>query len=381
MKLINKALHLIALFLLMTTSSCQDKYPDLEDGLYAEIVTTKGTMIAKLEYEKIPLTVANFVALAEGNHPMVKEEFKGKKYYNGLIFHRVMDKFMIQTGDPTGTGTGDPGYKFANEIHPDFKYDKPGILGMANSGPGGTNGSQFFIMEVPYPSLDNNYTVFGQLVSGQEVQDSISNVKVGPGNKPVEDVIMTEVNIIRKGLAAKSYNAPNVFNEELPKVVERQQALREEARKKAEEKATMARDKFLKDNENLEGRIENFQTGITIIYTQENNGIKPNSTDSALINCAGYFTNGELFYTTWEDIAQKYGKFDARNAYEPFPMIYNETANLVPGLREAMLNMKVGDKARVYIPSYLGYGESGYGAIPPNTDLIFDIEIAGIQGK
>ena len=145
----------MALVLLMSTSSCQGKYPDLEDGIYAEIITTKGTMVAKLEYEKTPVTVANFIALAEGNHPLVKEEYKGKKYYNGITFHRVMDKFMIQGGDPTATGSGDPGYKFANEIHPDLNYDKPGVLGMANSGPGGTNGSQFFITEVPYPSLNN----------------------------------------------------------------------------------------------------------------------------------------------------------------------------------------------------------------------------------
>ena len=118
-----------------------------------------------------------------------------------------------------------------------------------------------------------------------------------------------------------------------------------------------------------------------MIYTQESNGIKPNSTDFVMINCAGYFTNGDLFYTTWEDIAQKYGKYDSRNTYEPFPMIYNETANLVAGFREAMLNMNVGDKVRVYIPFYLGYGERGYGSIPPNTDLIFDIEITGLQGK
>ena len=252
---------------------------------------------------------------------------------------------------------------------------------MANSGPGGTNGSQFFITEVPYPSLDNNYTIFGELVKGLNVQDSISNVKVGPGNKPIEDVVLTEVNIIRKGLSAKSFNAPNVFNEELPKIEEKQLALKEEARKKALEKAAIARDKFLKDNESLKGRIENFQTGISMIFTQENNGVKPTSADYVLINCAGYFATGDLFYTTWEDISKKYGKYDARNTYEPFPMIYNETANLVAGFREAMLNMKVGDKARVYIPSYLGYGERGYGSIPPNTDIIFDIEITGIQGK
>jgi len=385
MKLINKALlHLMALVLLMSTSSCQGKYPDLDDGIYAEIVTTKGTMIAKLEYEKVPVTVANFVALAEGTHPLVKDEFKGKKYFNGLTFHRVMDKFMIQGGDPTATGSGDPGYRFDDEFDPTLIHDRPGILSMANGGPG-TNGSQFFITEVPTPWLDSKHSVFGELVEGLNIQDSISNVPVGPGNKPLEDVVITEVNIIRKGLSAKSFDAAKEFTEGLPKIAERQKALKEEARKQAEAKAAVAREKFLKDNENLDGRIQNFPTGITMIYTNESTGVKPKSTDNVLVNCAGYFTNGELFYTTYKDIAQKYGKYneqaDQQGYYQPFSMIYNETATLVPGFREAMLNMNVGDKARVYIPSYLGYGERGYGAIPPNTDIIFDIEIAGIQGN
>ncbi len=383
MKLINKTVLLMTLGLLITTSSCQDKYPDLEDGLYAEFVTTKGTMVAKLEYEKVPVTVANFVALAEGNHPLVKEEYKGKKYYNGITFHRVMDGFMIQGGDPTATGSGDPGYRFEDEFDPDLIHDRPGILSMANSGPG-TNGSQFFITEVPTPWLDNKHAVFGELVIGLDVQDSISNVQTSkPDNKPLKDVVINELNIIRKGLSTKSFDAPKVFTEGLPKLAERQRIMKEEARKKVEEKAAIAREKFLKDNENLKGRVENFQTGISMIYTKESQGVKPKSTDNVLINCAGYFTNGDLFYTTWKEIAQKYGKYneqmDQQGMYKPFPMIYNETATLVPGFREAMLNMNVGDMARVYIPSYLGYGERGYGPVPPNTDLIFDIEIDGIQ--
>jgi FKBP-type peptidyl-prolyl cis-trans isomerase len=122
-----------------------------------------------------------------------------------------------------------------------------------------------------------------------------------------------------------------------------------------------------------------------MIFTNGGNGEKPSSTEQVLINCAGYFENGELFYTTWKEVAEKNGQYDERmaqqNGYQPFPMIYNESAGLVPGFREAMLNMKVGDRARAFIPSFLGYGESGRGAIPPNTNLIFDIEIAGIAGK
>ena len=135
-------------------------YQDLEDGLYAEFNTSMGVMLIKLTYDKTPVTVANFVALAEGNHPKVDNDFKGKKFYNGIIFHRVIDKFMIQGGDPSGDGTGGPGYKFLDEIDLTLRHDKPGVLSMANSGPG-TNGSQFFITEVPTPHLDGKHTVFG----------------------------------------------------------------------------------------------------------------------------------------------------------------------------------------------------------------------------
>jgi cyclophilin family peptidyl-prolyl cis-trans isomerase len=384
MKLMTRTVQFFLLFVLLTAAACQDKYPDLEDGLYAEIITNKGTMVANLEYDKVPVTVANFVALAEGKHPMVKEEFKDKKYYNGLTFHRVMDKFMIQGGDPTASGSGEPGYKFPDEFSPDLKHDKAGILSMANPGPN-SNGSQFFIMEVPYPSLDNRHAVFGELVMGLDVQDSISNVKVAAGNKPVDDVVIQEINIIRKGAKAKAFDAPKVFKEEMPLIAQRQQEIKDNLKKVAQEKAKVAQAAFLKNNEKLEGRVLNLPSGVAMIFTNEGDGEKPNSTEEVLVHCAGYFENGELFYTTWKEVAEKNGKFDERtaqqNGYQPFPMIYNESAGLVPGFREAMLNMKVGDKARVFIPSFLGYGEAGRGSIPPNTNLIFDLEIVGIAGK
>ncbi|HMQ43629.1 MAG TPA: peptidylprolyl isomerase, partial [Mariniflexile sp.] len=203
--------YIAALFVVLTVfSSCKVQYPDLEDGLYAEFVTTKGTMLAKLAFDKAPITVANFVALAEGENTLVDSMYKEKKFYNGTIFHRVIDSFMIQGGDPLGTGEGNPGYRFNDEFHPDLKHDKPGILSMANSGPN-TNGSQFFITEVPKPHLDNHYNVFGELVLGLDVQDSISNVKTDANNKPLEAVVVKELNIIRKGKKAKAFNTPKIF--------------------------------------------------------------------------------------------------------------------------------------------------------------------------
>jgi len=390
----------LIILLVLVSSSCQEKYPELENGIYAEFITNKGTMVAKLYHEKAPVTVANFVALAEGEHPLVDEKYKGKRFYDSITFHRVIDKFMIQGGDPTGTGSGSPGYKFEDEFHPDLRHNKPGILSMANSGPN-TNGSQFFITEVATPHLDafqadgtlkacgtfpggGCHAVFGELVIGLEVQDSISNVKTVQGNKPETPVIIEKLNVIRKGSEAKNFKAPEVFTQQLPKLKERQAELKAEQEKKQRELALIAKAEFLNRNEELKGRRKEFPSGLAMIFLEEaENGKSPNSTQKVLVDCAGYFESGELFYTTKKEVAKKYGKYneaqDDAGAYDPFPMIYNETAGLVPGFREAMLNMDIGDKTRVFIPYYLGYGERGRAPlIPPKTNLIFDIELVGI---
>jgi peptidyl-prolyl cis-trans isomerase A (cyclophilin A) len=389
MKLINKTLHIITLVLLMSTSSCQDKYSDLEDGLYAEFVTNKGIMVAKLEFEKTPVTVANFVALAEGEHPLVKEEYKGKKYYNGLTFHRVMDKFMIQGGDPTATGTGDPGYKFGDEFYQDLIHDKPGILSMANSGPG-TNGSQFFITEVPYPSLDYRHAVFGELVIGLDVQDSISNVKVDENNKPLEDVIIKELNIVRKGFEAKTFNAPKVFTEELPKIAQRQQKLQEEAQKKAEEEK-MAREEsnFMAANDikpildDYLSKTETLPSGLKVYYITKSNGEKPMAGANVKVNYEGYYTDGRLFDSNIQEVEERHGMLNQakieRQIYQPMPMPLSPEAQIIAGFKEAATLLKVGEKAYFYIPSHLAYGERGRGSIQPNTDLIFILEMVEIE--
>ncbi|HLV14960.1 MAG TPA: peptidylprolyl isomerase [Xanthomarina sp.] len=372
----------LALFVSLTACE-QQKYPDLEDGLYAEFVTNKGIMLAKLHYHEVPVTVANFVALTEGTHPNLPDSLKGKRYYDGTTFHRVIDKFMIQGGDPSGTGAGSPGYKFMDEFHPNLKHDKPGILSMANAGPA-TNGSQFFITEIPTPNLDNRHAVFGELVQGLEVQDSISNVETNRAdNKPKEPVVIEAINIIRKGKEAEAFDAAKVYTEELPKIEEKQNQLKEAENQKLKDGAKAAAETFLTKNADLGGTVKKLDTGVVMLFTkQAEDAVKPNSSQKVLVDYAGFFEDGRLFDTSWASVAKENNQYneqrDAQGGYKPFPMIYNETASLVPGFREAMLNMNVGDKARVFIPSYLGYGANGMGPIPPNSNLVFDLEIVGI---
>ncbi|MGJ5643314.1 peptidylprolyl isomerase [Formosa sp. S-31] len=368
-------MKLFLLTILLSFTACNEKYPDLPDGMYAEIVTNKGTMVVNLEYQKVPVTVANFVSLAEGTNTMVDSMYKSKKFYNGTIFHRVIDKFMIQGGDPTGTGTGSPGYKFNDEFNDELKHDKPGILSMANSGPN-TNGSQFFITEVPTPHLDNRHTVFGEVVEGLAVQDTISNVKGDARNKPLEDVVINEVNIIRKGAEAKKFDANKIFLNSFAEI--------EKQKKEAEEKLNAAKAEFLEGDKALRAKVKNFPSGLGMAMISEGTGVKPTAEDFVLIGYAGYLEDGSLFDSNDVEIAKTYGVYnpqrDQQGGYEPFPMIYNETASLIPGFREAMLNMNVGDKARVYIPSALAYGERGAPpVIKPNTPLIFDLEIVAIK--
>ncbi|GGI58100.1 peptidylprolyl isomerase [Winogradskyella haliclonae] len=401
---------LAALMLLSITSCKKPKY-NVEDGLYAEIITNKGTMVAKLHYDKVPVTVANFVALSEGNHPLAEEEYKGKPFYDGIIFHRVINNFMIQGGDPTGTGRGTPGYKFAADFSPDLKHDKPGILSMANSGGINTNGSQFFITEAPY-ARGNFYdaqgnlkpcdqpgvschSVFGELVIGLEVQDSISNVKVidprTRNHKPVEDVLINKVNIIRIGRDAKKFDAPKVFEENMPKVEENFKELRKEAAEKAEEAKRIAEEKKAKVASEFKPTLDDYNakaktlaSGLKVHYLTKGNGAKPKTGQTAMINYQGYFTDGKLLDSNVKDVEEKFGMLNPqkvqRNMYAPTPMKVSPDANLFGGFKEALATMRVGDKAFFYFPSHLAYGEGGRPPIvKPNTDLAFIIEMVDIQ--
>jgi len=171
----------------------------MTEALTATLTTTQGTVTVRLFPDHAPKTVRNFVELAEGGrewtNPRTGATTKDK-LYDGTIFHRVITGFMIQGGDPLGTGTGGPGYNFGDEIHPDLRFDKPYLLAMANAGPG-TNGSQFFITTVPTPWLNGKHTIFGEVINGADVVEEISRVQTVPGDRPVQDVVLQSVTIQR----------------------------------------------------------------------------------------------------------------------------------------------------------------------------------------
>jgi peptidylprolyl isomerase len=359
--------------LLLSLTSCKAQYPDLENGIYAEFVTTKGIMVAELFYEKTPITVANFISLAEGTNTMVDEKYKGKKFYNGLIFHRVMNNFMIQGGDPLGKGIGDPGYKFNDEFHPDLKHDKPGVLSMANSGVN-LNGSQFFILEVPKPHLDNVHSVFGELVVGIDIQDSISNVKVAAGNKPVEDVVIEALNIIRKGKEAKDFDAANIFKNHF--------AIAEQKEKEKIAKAeTIIKDTKDKFNTQQEKAIT-LPSGLQYTITQKGSGEKVLEAGKILTHYAVYFENGKLLETSKLETAEACDAVNKRrkeaNQYLPIDADISPNASMIAGFKEGLKQLSVGDKATLFVPYHLAYGEAGRRGIAPKSNLVFEVEIIEI---
>jgi len=351
-------LSLVTFFMSCTTSSPSAK---LGDGLYAEIKTNKGTIVAELYYQKTPVTVANFVSLAEGKNKFVSTEFKGKKYYDGVKFHRVIKDFMIQTGDPTGTGSGTPGYKFKDEIVEDLKHSDAGYLSMANAGPG-TNGSQFFITHKATPWLDGMHTVFGKVIEGLDIVNLIE-----------QDDQIESVKIIAKGSAAKKFKAEKVFEDYLKEFEKTQ---KEESERNAK---VIANKKALIEEAKIKGTKT--QSGLIYYVVKPGEGEKPAYGQNVQVNYAGYFDDGNLFDTSWEDVATEYNQFDQRrkdaNAYGPIPFKYGDKTGLIPGFIEGIENMNFGDKIMVIIPPYLGYGERGAGGvIPPNATLIFELELA-----
>ena len=362
----------LVLLLALTIGSCQNKYPDLPNGVYAEIITNKGTFVAKLYNEATPLTVANFVSLAQGTNQMVDDKHKGKKFYDSVIFHRVIKDFMIQGGDPTGTGSGNPGYKFPDEIVPALVHDRKGILSMANSGPA-TNGSQFFVTLKETPWLNGKHTVFGEVVDGIEIVDAIGLVDVQPqSNKPLDDVMIKTVNIINKG-----GQKITSFTDAMTKI--------EQENKEKQAAIAKYADGMKAKFDALKQNAQTLPSGLKVHWNTKTQTQRPAEGTEVLVNYAGFLEdNGMLFDTNRAILARDYyiinPQREAQNGYAPIPMTCSKDAQLNPGFLEALLMMSVGDKITAFIPSYLGYGERGAGnVIPPNSDLVFEIEITAKQ--
>jgi len=367
-----KKIFTLSLFSFVLFLGCQKKNTNLPDGLYAEIETNKGNMIVQLDTEHAPITVANFVCLAEGTHPFVTDEkLKGKHFYDGLTFHRVIADFMIQGGDPNGDGSGDAGYQFRDEIS-ELDFDKGGILAMANSGPA-TNSSQFFITHTATPWLQGKHTIFGHVIDkGMEVVNSIA-----------QDDAITKISIIRIGSTAEKFDAPKIFSDYFTAELDEQKkaaALEAENKKIYDAKYKIVKEQKVAYLSDLKKKASVSRSGLEFYLVKKGNGSKPKAGDQIQIHYAGFLENGDLFDTSIEEVARTFGKFDPQRAaakqYTPIPFEAGRKDGMIPGFIEGLEKMSYGDKAILFIPAHLGYGAQGAGnVIPPNANIIFEVEL------
>ena len=308
-----------------------------KDGVFAIMETSKGPIILELFYEKTPLTVTNFVGLAEGT----LDAAKGKNFYDGLTFHRVIADFMIQGGDPEGTGRGGPGYRFADECFDDLTFDAPCYLAMANAGPG-TNGSQFFITHVPTDWLNGKHTIFGKVVNA-ESQDVVN--KVEQGDK------IEKLTIVRQGEKAEKFTATQ---DDFDKLAESAKVRAAEAKKAANAKKIAE----------VEAKFPGFNKESNGIYwktTKEGIGNKIGSRKNVACDYKGYLVNGMVF--------------DQSKGRGPLEFV-TASGQMIPGFDIMVQDMKKGEKRTVVLPSDLAYGDQGYpGVIPGGAYIAFDIEV------
>lgn len=324
---------------IMDNNNLEMGQPELADGLYAQMNTSKGTILLQLHYKETPLTVCNFVGLAEGNITN-NAKAKGVPFYDGLKFHRVIDSFMIQGGDPLGNGSGGPGYQFEDEFVSALKHSGPGILSMANSGPG-TNGSQFFITHVATPWLDGFHTIFGTVVSGMDVVNSIKQ----------DDIIIT-LKIIRKGKETKEFKADD----------ETFKALQAASKAKTEKEQIALMAGFENWVKTTYPTAQKTASGLWYVIENAGTGDQAIAGKTVSVHYAGKLDNGKEFdnsYKRGQPIEFKLG-----------------VGQVIPGWDEGIALMRVGAKYKLIIPSNLGYGKRGAGGvIPPNATLIFDTEL------
>ena len=315
-------------------AECNDKFSYLDEGIYAQMKTNKGNILMKFTEDKTPNTVANFISLAEGKNKFVSDNFKNKKFYNGIIFHRVIKDFMIQAGDPTASGSGGPGYKFNDEIT-DLKHDGPGILSMANAGKN-TNGSQFFITHNATNWLDGKHSVFGYVVSGQEIVDQIQN------NDKIQSIKIEKV-----GKLAIKWDSVKIFDDYF-----KNKEIEKDKIKKLE------LDKII----SITKGMEKTKSGLFHLIENKGNNDFPSIGSTVSVHYTGKLVDGTIFDSSYQ-----------RN--KPISFVLGK-GQVIQGWDEGLLKMAKGGSGKLVIPSNLAYGENGAGGIiPPNSTLVFDLEL------
>lgn len=341
-RLVGLGVDILAATLLVAACQADDAsstVAGLGPGLYAEMDTSRGMIILRLEHEKVPMTVANFVGLAEGKIQFTGKDAQGP-YYDGIAFHRVIDDFMIQGGDPTGTGRGGPGYTFPDEIHPSLRHERAGTLSMANAGPD-TNGSQFFITHRETPWLDGKHAVFGYVISGQEVVDAIRQ-----GEK------IKTVRIRRVGSSAESFHVDQrVFDELLGNASAREDELSAAARSDSEAEV----------RRRWPGATVT-DTGLRFIVEKDGEGDeRPDSSMFVEVHYTGTLLDGTVF-----DSSRDRGR----------PVVF-QVNRVISGWQEALLGMRRGERRTLIVPPELAYGDRGVSqaGIPGGAYLIFDVEL------
>ena len=326
---------------ILATGCAQSKGKNMKalegkEGLFANISTSKGDILVELFYKQAPLTVTNFVGLAEGT----LDAAKGKKFYDGLKFHRVIADFMIQGGDPEGTGRGGPGYKFPDEPVNGLVFDKPGKLAMANAGPG-TNGSQFFITHVPTDWLNYKHTIFGEVVDA-ESQKVVNAV--------AQDDVIKSVTIIRKGTDAEAFKATQADFDRLVPV------------------ATDAVKKFKEAQiaDVIKG-CEKTSNGVYFQIVKEGSGNAIGNGKKVTCEYQGYLPNGQIF-----DASKKFHP----QGHEPLEFVVG-AGQMIPGFDQMVSQMKVGETRKMVIPPELAYGSHGIpqAGIPGDSYICFDVTL------
>jgi peptidyl-prolyl cis-trans isomerase A (cyclophilin A) len=382
-----KRIYILVVSFLVVGCSTDAKYKDLKEGLYAEIQTNKGDVLLELYTEDAPMTVANFVSLAEGTNNRVSDSIQGKKYFEGIRFHRVVNNFIIQGGDPTETGRGTPGYRFGDEFTKDKNgkllhiHGDAGMLSMANGGPG-SNGSQFFITHRAIPHLDGKHTVFGKTLINtlqlkqlkQQVKDTlklkraIDSLRMSVVNSIAQFDTIYTVKIIRLGSKANSFEAAEVFDNEFMKYAESQK----DRNKKEKDEDEVRFSKYLENKAAFSAKMNESKaiktaSGLGILKLKINpSGRKVVTNKLIKSHFTLYIADGKKIESTVD-------------SGEPFVFQLDDTEKpMITGFKEGAATLRVGEKARLFIPYYIGFGEAKYGPFPAKSDLVFEIEIIEI---